>query len=253
MEEKIRKHIRNFVKNYGTENKTKTEWNEPLVSFADADDSLFFKLKEVVSETHDSPKNLLNDAKTVICYFIPFKKEMVLSNVGGDNCSKEWAIAYIETNRLIVDLNKSLSGELKESGFKSIVLPPTHNFDKEKLMSDWSHKHVAYISGLGNFGLHNMLITEKGCCGRLGSLITNAKIEPTKRPEKEFCLYRENKTCKKCVENCTFGSLKTDSFDRHKCYDVCLSNNRFHSDLELTDICGKCACVVPCSFQNPVK
>ncbi len=253
MEEKIRRHIRDFVKDYTRDNNTKTDWNEPLVSFANADDPLFLKLREVVSETHKMPGDLLKCARTVICYFIPFRKETVLSNVGGNSCSKEWAVAYVETNRLITDLNKSLQDELKKSGFKSVILPPTHNFDEEKLTSDWSHKHVAYISGLGKFGLHKMLITESGCCGRLGSTITTAEISPTKRPDKEFCLYEHNRTCRKCVDNCTFGALKEDSFDRHKCYEICLSNDRLRSDLGLTDVCGKCISVVPCSFQNPVK
>ncbi|MFQ5892479.1 MAG: epoxyqueuosine reductase, partial [Candidatus Methanofastidiosia archaeon] len=195
---------------------------------------------------------LLKDAETAISYFLPFEKEIPLSNVGGDNSSRKWALAYVETNKLIVDLNKALSEKLKELNFDSFTLPPTHDFDREKLISDWSHKHVAYIAGLGNFGLHQMLITERGCCGRLGSLITNAKIKPTERTNKEFCLYKHDKSCEKCVEKCTFGALKIDYFDRHKCYEVLLKNDRFHSDLGTTTVCGKCVCVVPCSFVNPL-
>ena len=56
----------------------------------------------------------------------------------------------------------------------------THNFDEAKLVSYWSQKHVAYMAGLGKFGLHHMIITEKGCCGRLGSIVTNAKISRPK-------------------------------------------------------------------------
>lgn len=163
------------------------------------------------------------------------------------NYSKEWATAYIETNKLIVRLNNCLSKELEKSGFK-LLIPPTHNFDEKKLTSDWSHKHIAFIAGLGKFGLHQMLITEKGCCGRLGSLITNVSIELRERRDKEFCLY--NKICKKCIENCTFGALKIDSFDRYRCYKICLSNARLYFKLELADVCGKCICVIPCSFNN---
>jgi len=253
MEEKIQKFIKEFVRNYKIENKTSTDWDEPIVAFANSNDPLFLKLKTLISKTHKLPKDLLKDAKTVISYFIPFKKEVVLSNIGGKDCSKGWAIAYIETNKLIIDLNKSLSENLEESNFKSVVLPPTHNFDEKRLISDWSHKHIGFIAGLGKFGLHQMLITEKGCCGRLGSLITNARIESTKRPNEEFCLYKHNKTCKKCVENCKFKALKVDSFDRYRCYEICLSNAKLYSKLGLADVCGKCICVVPCSFSNPIK
>jgi epoxyqueuosine reductase QueG len=245
--------IKQFVRTYKSGTKTKTDWDEPLVAFASAHDPLFLKLKTIISETHSLPTELLKDAETVISYFVPFKKEIALSNVKGEHCSKEWAIAYVETNKLLADLNEFLSKELEKQNFKSVNLPPTHNFDETKLTSDWSHKHVAFIAGLGNFGLHQMLITEKGCCGRLGSLITNAEIAPTKRPQKEFCLYKHGNTCKKCFDNCIFNALTIDSFDRHGCYKVCLSNADLYSKFGLADVCGKCVCVVPCSFNNPVK
>jgi len=253
MKEKVQNFIKNFVQKYKIENETSSNWEEPLVAFANANDPLFLKLKTAISETHKLPTDLLEDAKTVISYFIPFQKEIALSNAGAKNSSKEWAIAYIETNKLIAALNNCLSQELEKANFKSVILPPTHNFDKGRLISDWSHKHIAFIAGLGNFGLHQMLITEKGCCGRLGSLITNTKIEPTRRPDKEFCLYKYDQSCQKCVENCVFSALKMDSFDRQKCYDSCLSNGRLYAKLGLADCCGKCVCVVPCSFSNPVK
>jgi len=253
MKDKIRSFIEEFVQSYKIENKALTNWEEPLVAFANAHDPLFLELKASVSETHSLPTDLLKDAETVIAYFIPFRREIASSNISGENCSKEWAIAYVETNQLIVALNNDLSAQLAKADFKSVALPPTHNFDEERLISDWSHKHVAFIAGLGTFGLHQMLITEKGCCGRLGSLITNAKIEPTRRPNKEFCLYTYNHSCQKCVENCVFGALKEDSFDRQRCYGVCLSNARLYSRLGLADCCGKCICVVPCSFSNPVR
>ncbi len=253
MKEEIQNLIREFVKNYKIKNQTVSDWKEPIVGFANADDPLFLKLRALVGETHKLPVELLKDAKTVISYFILFNKKIVLSNVSGENCSREWAIAYIETNKLIVDLNKHLSEELEKAGFKSAVLPPTHNFDEDRLISDWSHKHIAYIAGLGKFGLHHMLITERGCCGRLGSIITSVKIEPTERPKKEFCLYNHDRTCNKCVEKCIFEALNVNSFDRHRCYEICLLNASRYKELGFADVCGKCICAVPCSFNNPVR
>jgi epoxyqueuosine reductase QueG len=150
-------------------------------------------------------------------------------------------------------LNEHLAGKLREKGFESVVLPPTHNFDEEKLVSDWSHKHIAYIAGLGNFGLHQLLITEKGCCGRLGSLVTNAPTTPNKRSGKENCLYKKNGSCGMCVNNCFSGALSKKSFNRHTCYKYCLANAKLYEKFGLADVCGKCACGVPCSFQNPVR
>ena len=44
---------------------------------------------------------------------------------------------------------------------------------------------------------------------------------------------------------------KLSSFNRHKCYEMCLDNDRFHSELGLVDVCGKCLVNVPCSTKNP--
>ncbi len=189
MKTQITHHIQSFVKTYHQTNDTVTTWQEPLVTFASAHDPLFEELKSAVSPTHAVPTDFLNDAKTVIAFFIPFAKAVVKSNIEGREASKEWAVAYMETNKLIYDINVFINKILGGAGYESTVLPATHNFDEEKLISDWSHRHVAYIAGLGDFGLNNMLITEKGCCGRFGSIITNLKIFPTERQNKVYCLY----------------------------------------------------------------
>ncbi len=253
MRANIENLVINFVENYKKSSNFRTEWDKPIIGFANANDPLFLKLKKSVNEGHKLPNELLNQAKTVISYFIPFNHKVVSSNTNGKNPSIEWAIAYIETNKLIIELNEFLAKELKKENFDSVKILPTHNFDKNTLVSFWSHKHVAYIAGLGKFGLHKMIITEKGCCGRLGSLITSAKIKATKKKEKEYCLYFHDKSCKKCIDKCSYNILDVDSFDRHKCYNICLENGRIFSHLGLSDICGKCACGLPCSLKNPVE
>jgi len=245
--------VENFIRQYIKEYKVITRWREPVISFADANDPLFWQLKNIIDKSHNTPNELLPKAKTVIAYFIPFNSQIVLSNSKGKISSREWAIAYVETNKLIIELNNHISKLLGERKFDSKILPPTHNFDKKKLISYWSHKHVAYIAGLGKFGLHKMLITDMGCCGRLGSLITTAEFKPTERTNVEYCLFYYNKTCKKCVELCSFNALRLEEFNRDKCYEICLENGRIYHEIGLTDICGKCVCNVPCSFKNPIQ
>ena len=249
----IEKALKNFVKERMRKETIRTKWDDPLLGFAGADDPLFEKLREVVRPSHSMPRDLLTGARTVIVYFLPFHKNVAKSNRRGYHASKEWAVAYLETNQLIRDINRDLVALLAEKGFCSADLPPTHNFDTEQLMSDWSHKHVGFIAGLGNFGIHHLLITEKGCCGRFGSLITAARIQPTERPGDECCLFKYNKSCGVCMEKCITGALRKDSFDRHKCYELLLQNAAIHKNEGFADVCGKCSTVVPCSFMNPVK
>lgn len=242
-----------FIKEFVASYKAQTRWGEPVVGFASADDPLFFSLKDVATPTHALPLDLLKGAKTVVCYFIPFDVSIPESNRGPGNSSKEWAVAYIETNQLILGLNQALSKMLAELGYACAVLPATHNFDEKTLVSEWSHKHAAFIAGLGRFGLHHMLITKKGCCGRLGSLITTAPLKPTPRPAGEFCLFKHDGSCKACVARCGWGALTENGLGKHACYAVCLKNADVHKELGLADVCGKCACGVPCSLSNPVK
>jgi len=245
--------IVHFVVRYHEDHNTQTRWGEPLVAFADADDPMFSELKTAVRDTHSLPRDLLKTARSVIVYFLPFDKSIAKSNRKGFHASRQWAAAYIETNRLIIDINHYLTDILSSRGFKTVNLPPTHNFDTQQLMSDWSHKHVAYVAGLGGFGSHHMLITPKGCCGRFGSIITDAKLLPSQRPDLEFCLYRYDQTCQTCIKQCVTGALTADRFDRHKCYSLLLENAEIYRKMGLADVCGKCVSIVPCAFGNPVE
>ncbi|MGE5381733.1 MAG: hypothetical protein ACM3NT_11795 [Methylocystaceae bacterium] len=249
----IGKLIQQYIAVYHEEHQTATQWLTPLAAYADADDPRFTQLKEAVGPNHALPHDLLEDAQTVIAYFVPFAKEVVKSNINGRDASKEWALAYIETNQLIVDLNQYIYEQLSKTGYSCSRIPPTHNFDKVKLISDWSHRHVAVIAGLGTLGLNNMLITKKGCCGRIGSLVTNLKIEPTIDAKPGSCLYKNDGTCQKCVKRCVNDAIKADSFDRHRCYQMCLHNQDLYTDLGKADVCGKCVVGIPCSMRNPVS
>ncbi len=249
----LQKEITRFVKNYPERTPTKTRWKKPLVGFASVNDPLFPRLKEWVRPSHALPQDLLPTGKTVIVYFLPFENRVQKENDReGFYPSRSWAVAYIETNRLIHDLNDHLQHFLEEMGYRTVYTPATHNYDPTILLSDWSHRHIAYIAGLGRVGLNNWLITEKGCCGRLGSFVTDAIFSPTPRPEQEFCLYKAGYKCSACIKNCTYGALFLDRFDRHACNQHLLKNDALFSDLETSDVCGKCGVGLPCSTSNPV-
>ncbi len=252
--EKIENLISKTVRNY-SKNKDLSLWLEPIVGCADASDPLFEKLKEAVSENHFMPKNLLPEAKSVIVYFIPFQKKVSQDNGAfHPRASRLWAEAYIETNTLISIINEEIKTFLGSLGFKTAVTPATHNFDTERLISWWSHKHIAYIAGLGTFGLNRLIITKAGCCGRLGSIVTDLEIPPTKRLSQENCLHKRNIPCGVCVKRCPVSAIEKDgTFDRRKCYEQLLENDRFYKDLPLVDVCGQCVSLVPCAHEIPKK
>lgn len=231
-------------------------WEAPLVVSAPIDQR-FDQLRRIAFHEHLYPQDLLPTARSVVVFFIPFKKGLVEENKHGDRPCRSWGLAYLETNDLIGRLSNTLSDLLAGHGFKSGLTPATHNFDEATLMARWSHKHLGYLAGLGRFGVHRMLITPVGCTGRLGSLLTEADLgDHPLIQTSEACLSKAGHECGKCIQSCPVQALKEDGFDRRLCWDR-LNENRLslsdYSDLpENTHVCGKCAALVPCSFRNPV-
>ncbi len=231
-------------------------WRKPLLVAATIDDR-FSHFSEMGIPDHAAPRDLLASARSVIVFFIPFVKELVAANRKTSRPCREWGVAYVRTNDLIGRLSQALADRLEELGFASGLTPATHNFDPIKLKSRWSHKHLAYLAGLGKFGVNCQMITPEGCAGRLGSFVTEAEVAETPlMGSREACLLKDGRKCGKCIEVCPVGALSPDYFDRKKCWDRLVENRDqldYFQDLpETTHVCAKCLALTPCSFKNPV-
>ncbi len=256
MDEFIRGTIVEAVGSY----RGQTGYRTPLVGFTAADDPGFTGLREAVGPGHLLPQDLLPGARTVVAFFVPFDRELVRLQREDPYVSRAWAEAYIETNRLIDSVCHTLGDALAVKEIKAAWQQPTHNFDPVALVSFWSHKHVAYLCGLGSFGRHQMLITRAGCAGRLGSLVTDAVLPEaslaspgtTADPTGEFCLAGRGGHCDTCIRRCPSGALTTDGLDKQRCYRYLLEVNDHFPDLGLCDVCGKCA-TGPCALRMPER
>lgn len=248
----LRKLVTDVTASKFIADKPENWWETPLLATASAD-GRFDRLPEITHPKHLIPKNLLERAQSVIVYFLPFKRSLVASNLKGDLSSRNWAQSYLDTNALITEINSRIEAYLKGLGFESAVTPATHNFNEEDLVSGWSHKHIAVLSGLGRLGHHTQLITSSGCCGRIGSLATEADLEdhPVVTGDDEYCLHKKGQKCLACAKGCWFDALTPEGFDRFSCYNQLMVNDRANPDLPLTDVCGKCITMKPCSFRIP--
>lgn len=254
--EKIIKLINEYVNEYHEKSQTETSWREPVIGFAAAKDPLFRQLKKIIGPNHALPEELIPGAKAVIVFFIPFSKAVVESNKTGEESSKAWDYACIETNQLINDLTRTLHDTISGWGYQASLLPSTYHYNEQKLQSDWSHRSVGVIAGIGKFGLNNMLITEKGCCGRLGSVITDLDLIPTVRSDGEFCLYKSKGICQKCLKKCVNQAFSVEAdgtvkFDRYRCNEQIYDKIVPLYPIGQGDACGKCLCGVPCSLGIP--
>lgn len=227
---------------------SRNRYRSPLVGFAAADDPLFRQLRQVANPDHLLPGEMLPGAKTVIAFFLPFEVELIKLNRRHPYVSRDWAEAYVETNGLIKVICQEITRKLIDKGFHATYEMPTHNFDPERLLSPWSHKHVAYVCGLGSFGRNTMLITEKGCAGRFGSLVTDQYFEPSRLAREVF--YPGCERCDYCVKVCPVSALGDQGLDKAACYRRLLEVNEFFDDLSLSDVCGKCA-NGPCALKAP--
>ena len=263
MRDKITETIRNTIQEYEKSNTVR--WGEPLVGFAAADDPYILALPKIICQNHGLPEDVVPGAKTVIAYFVPFTKELAKTNRVQDRlASPQWAQAYEVTNRMLGDINDRIMTLLQNAGFKAGVSPYSLDYDRTKLISRWSHRHFAYAAGLGTFGMNNMLITPRGCCGRYSTVVTDFETETGHPREKELCIYKNSGKCGVCMKNCPESALSPKGFRREKCNEMCAENaaayTQFGSsytggldasgELYGSAVCGKCVTGSPCAFWN---
>ena len=250
----LRTLVSAFVADYQARPDIRNWWRPPLLVTARADDR-FGILAEIAAENHLMPSDLLADAETVVVFFIPFQTSLGKENADGPYPCRNWGLAYEATNTLIGLIADKIAGYLIDHGFKVAQTPATHNFDPEALTARWSHKHLAFISGLGRFGINAQMITPAGCAGRLGSLVTSAVIaDGPLVDENELCLHKRGETCLKCVARCPVRAVAESGINRQRCWDR-LNDNRIHLDAlagmqDSTHVCGKCVVDLPCSVRE---
>ena len=223
----------------------------PLTAFSSAYDERYLRLKEIIGEWHLSPLELLSDAKSVISYFVPFTKSVVLEPVNEKDGSPLWGEAYEAINHSFNLISGSLSEYLIGLGFSAKTIPSTHTYSPEDMKSLWSHRSAAFIAGLGSFGVNRLVITEKGSGGRFCSVITSAPLKPKQNLAQVSCSHIQSRSCGLCLSACPVNALKPDAVDRFACQEELFKNEKKLKErtvLHRADICGKCISVCPLAY-----
>jgi epoxyqueuosine reductase QueG len=172
------------------------ELDIPLVGFAPAvrwDDASF---KNQVPEQF-RPRAIFYKTRTVIVIGLPVSLPIVDTAP-----SIFYHELYRTVNTLLDTDGYRISVFLNADGFPSLWIPRdgygSISILKDKPIAFFSHRHAAVLAGLGNFGINNMVLTEKfGPRVRFASIFTAAEIPPDPVIEKSLCT-----RCMQCVNSC---------------------------------------------------
>lgn len=229
-------------------------YDVPLLGIADASDQLFekFRQPDIVGTDYILPDEWLPGAKSVISYFLPFTKELRDTNRILGLPSVEWTTERIDGKAFIKMSQAFLVSLLEQLGAKAVAPSLDPRYKVVKRISNWSERHTAFAAGLGTFGLTRGIITEKGCSGMFGSIITTLNLESTPRPYTrydEYCLYLSHGKCGVCMQRCPALAITKEGKNIQVCSEF--EENEVKSRFASGYGCGKCYVNVPCENKIP--
>lgn len=235
-------------------------YDAPLVGFAAASDAMFENIKtpHILGSQFIPPNEWLDSAASVISFFLPFTKEIRESNRAPGMVSEEWTSARIDGEALINELKLFVTDFLRDEGYEALAPSLDARFRVTPSpgggygVSNWSERHVAYVAGLGTFGLHRGLITKKGTAGRFGSVVTSLGLAPTERAYSgafDYCPYIVKGKCGSCINRCPSQAITPQGKDKAICarYMDTEIKPRFAPRYG----CAKCNIAVPCEARIP--
>jgi epoxyqueuosine reductase len=248
----------------------------PLVGFVRGDDPIFRRFKEVVGPHHFTPEEIMRwqaekngvrppDARdlSVVSFVMPFTEKVRRENaLQAAWVSERWAQARLLGEIFSQTIVREIVADLMARGVLAVSPDVTPRFNKRRYpgvgwASPWSHRHVAYAAGLGTFGIHDFLITERGSAHRLGSFVVHRRLTPDRqRPDDihAHCLHYQGRKCLRCASRCPVDAIHAATgHDKEACYrrvarSLRHCNRQYHIFIYG---CGLCATGVPCASRIP--
>ena len=165
------------------------------------------------------PASIMIGTKTVIVLGIPISNATLQTAP-----SIAYNHAYKNINSMLDMAAQRITMELMDRGFEAMPIPRDgyHGITglRDTASAFFSHRHAAYLAGMGTFGVNNVIITPKnGPRIRWVSILTDAELPSGKPMEKEVCIH-----CNRCVKVCPQNSLRPGHYpdcitDKERCID----------------------------------
>ncbi len=151
---------------------------------------------------------VLPGARSAVTFALPLNQDHIEPFLG----KKDYAAHCqdnILTNHLASGLALDLAGFLEMRGSPSVAVACNFVYRKDTAhgprdeLPDVSHRYLAVRSGVGYFGLSgNVLHPEHGAAIILGSVVTQAELEPTEPLADGYC-----DECRLCLAACASGLM----------------------------------------------
>lgn len=248
-------------------------WGEPLVGCSSGADPLWPAMKEAVGPFHWTPDEAFAlafpesgatpDDLTVISWVLPQTGPTRADNARETAFpARRWARSRTFGEEIIDRLKRHVVEGLRAGGIHAAaptLLPGFSWQDSARFgfASTWSERHVAFVSGLGTFGLCDGLITPVGKAMRAGSVISRMRAPVTPRPyttHTQYCLHYTENTCRKCAQRCPAGAISEEGHDKKRCFDYIFGTVipyiKEHYGFDGYS-CGLCQTGVPCEAGIP--
>ena len=188
----------------------------------------------------ERPVSLMIGARSVIVIGIPVQRSILATAP-----SAYYSEHYRTINSMLDHAAQRIAMELNIRGYEASYIPRDGYPGIEGLMRDpssfFSHRHSAYLAGLGTFGVNNMLLTEKnGPRIRFISVVTTAELPYGKPIKKPICT-----ECMRCRTECPADAVASELYpngisEKKKCVEYsAVLRKRGCSP------CGRCIFVCP--------
>lgn len=249
-------------------------WGTPLVGFSRGDDPYYPRFKADIGPFLWPPEEAFAlgwpdasaaaDELTVISWVLPQTTATLADQRAETELPAErWSRSRHFGEGFNEALRRHLVEALGRVGIAAVapaLLPGFAYRMSERfwLASNWSERHVAFVSGLGTFGLSDGLITPVGKAMRCGSVVARVDLPPTPRrysSHQAWCLYYARGTCRACARRCPADAISEAGHDKQKCHAYLREVTAVHAKaalgVEVTP-CGLCQVKIPCEREIPL-
>ncbi|MBP1928293.1 epoxyqueuosine reductase QueG [Methanolinea mesophila] len=153
------------------------------------------------------PRSVYPEARSVIVVGLPVSLPVL------ETTPSIWYHELYKTVNILLDqYTYRLANFLTGDGYPSVFVPRdgygSAEVLKENPVAFFSHRHAAYLAGLGTFGVNNTVLTPAyGPRVRFGSVITTAELPPDPLMTGQLCT-----RCMRCVRSCPARALDEGAY-----------------------------------------